>query len=420
MNAKTGEHFSALARRLREPPISWLIRLALERRGLISLAAGLTDNATLPAAELERLARRILSRPATARAALQYGTTIGLPALRRHLLRYWRQQDGEAADAVAVGPDDVIVTTGSQQLLYLIAEVLCDPGDVVLVEDPTYFVYLGIVEALGVQAAGFSGLEALKGRLARLHRQGRLRRLKLLYLVTYFQNPTGHTWSLEEKREALEIARHYERAAGHPIYIVEDAAYRDLRFEGADVPSFKSLDGGNARVAYTNTLTKPFATGLKTGYGILPPPLMRAVLCSKGNHDFGSANFLQTLLARAFADGVYQRHLPRIAAAYRAKRDAMLAELGAAFPASARWKTPGGGLYVWVELERRVGTGLTSRLFKRALQAGVLYVPGEICYCADAAREVPRHCLRLSFGAPSTRQIRAGIRRLASALPVAG
>src|SRR5262249_8302054 len=154
-------------------------------------------------------------------------------------------------------------------------------------------------------------------------------RLKLVYLCTYFQNPTGHTWSIDAKREALAVVKYYERKAGHPIYILEDAAYRDLRFEGDDVPSFKSLDPGNARVLYTNTLTKPFATGIKLGYGILPKAVMQAVLRSKSNHDFGTSNFLQTLLARAFADGVYDRHLPKIAAGYRAKRDAMCEELDA-------------------------------------------------------------------------------------------
>jgi 2-aminoadipate transaminase len=169
-------------------------------------------------------------------------------------------------------------------------------------------------------------------------------------------------------------------------------------------------------VAYTNTLTKPFATGIKLGYGLLPQPLMRAVLRSKGNHDFGSSNFLQTILARALAEGRYDRHLPRIAAAYRRKRDAMIEALDASFPNTARYQTPQGGLYVWVELDGATRTGAGSRLFKRALAAGVLYVPGEMCYCADPARKVPRHCMRLSFGAPAIPQIQKGIRLLADAL----
>jgi 2-aminoadipate transaminase len=203
-----------------------------------------------------------------------------------------------------------------------------------------------------------------------------------------------------------------ERAAGHPIQIVEDAAYRDLRFEGEDVPSFKSLD---ARVAYANTLTKPFATGIKLGYGILPAPLMCAVLRSKGNHDFGTSNFLQAILARALTEGLYDRHLPKIAAAYRRKRDVMVAELQTRLPA-AQYEIPHGGLYVWAKLPDRIKTGVKSRLFKRALDAGVLYVPGELCFSRDPSRPVPQNCMRLSFGAARVEQIKKGIRLLADAL----
>ncbi|MGD0650177.1 MAG: PLP-dependent aminotransferase family protein [Verrucomicrobiia bacterium] len=462
-------HFSALAKRSSEPPISWLMKLALDRPDLISLAVGFTDNETLPVEEVGALTRAILQRPKTARAALQYGTTIGLLQLRRELLRRWQKQDGISKSRITT--DDIVVTDGSQQLLYLVSEVLCDPGDIVIVEDPTYFVYLGIVEAMGIRAVGFapfdpavgrlcesapaptplrrSGLQHLESRLQDLKRRRLLSRLKMLYLVTYFQNPTGRTWSLEMRRELLAIVKHYERAAGHPIYIVEDAAYRDLRFEGDPaVAGFKSLDLRNERVIYTNTLTKPFATGFRLGYGILPPSLGRAVLRSKGNHDFGTSNFLQTILARALAEGLYDCHQPVIAAAYRRKRDAMIEELGKVGQASSlssrgtgilpvhqpergragspshktgrmptlRFNKPHGGMYIWVELDPGVNTGVKSRLFKRALDAGVLYVPGEMCYCNDPSRTIPQNCMRLSFGAPTIQQIQKGIRLLANAL----
>lgn len=398
------------------------MKLALEKRDLISLAVGFTDNETLPVAETSELIDRVLRKPQSARAALQYGTTQGLPSLRQELLRWWRQQDGFHAGGVSrlITADDFLVTNGSQQLLYLVSEVLCDPGDIVLVEDPTYFVYLGIVEAMGVRTFGFDSLAVLKSRFQFMKSHGLLPRLKLLYLVTYFQNPTGRTWSLEEKREAMRVVKHYERAAGHPIYILEDAAYRDLRFEGEDAPSFKSIDPGNKRVLYTNTLTKPFATGLKVGYGILPPAVMRSVLRAKGNHDFGTSNFAQTILARALAEGFYQQHVRKIAAAYRRKRDAMVEELRASFPSTARYEIPRGGLYVWVELSSRVKTGATSRLFRRAREAGVLYVPGEMCHCHDPTRRIPTNGMRLSFGAVPIAQIRRGVRLLADVIRQSG
>ena len=392
------------------------MKLTLERPQLISLAAGFTDNATLPAEEVNRITREILRRPKTAQSALQYGTTIGLPQLRRELLGRWQQQDRYVRQRSPVTSDHIVVTNGSQQLLYLVTEVLCDPGDIVLVEDPTYFVYLGIVQAMGLRPFGFDSVAALESKLEHLKRQRLLPRLKLLYLITYFQNPTGRTWSLEDKREAMAVVRRYERAAGHPIYIVEDAAYRDMRLEGKDVPSFKMLDPRNERVVYANTLTKPFATGIKIGYGILPAALMRAVLNSKGNHDFGSSNFLQAILARALATGVYERHLAAVAAAYRLKRDAMIQALDRFLSTSIRYHQPRGGLYIWLELDAGTRTGASSKLFRRALDAGVLYVPGEMCFCNDPTRPIPRNCIRLSFGAPGPKQIRQGIKLLADSI----
>ncbi|MCX7886089.1 MAG: PLP-dependent aminotransferase family protein [Verrucomicrobiae bacterium] len=380
------------------------MKLALERPGLISLAVGFTDAGTLPTAEVGAIVRELSREPVRAQAALQYGTTAGLYELRCELARRCER----------ARPDEIIVTNGSQQLLYLVAEVLCDPGDIVLVEDPTYFVFLGIVEARGLQTFGFSGLVELERKLEMLRQRRRLQRLKFLYLVSYFQNPTGQTWSLEAKREVLALLRHYERFAGHPIFLLEDAAYRDLRFEGADVPSFRALD--TRRVLYAGTLTKPFATGMRVGYGVLPAPLRQHVLRAKGNHDFGTSNFLQVVLARALASGLYDRHLPVLARAYRRKRDVMLEALKRNFPATARYQPPRGGLYVWVELAPACCTGVRSRLFQRALDAGVLYVPGEMCYAADPTRLVPRNAMRLSFGAPSVGDIQRGVELLAAAI----
>ena len=140
-------------------------------------------------------------------------------------------------------PERLLITSGSQQLLYMTTEALCDEGDIVLVEDPTYFVYLGILQSRGLRARGVrlerDGLDLahLEKVLTSLKRRGELRRVKMLYLVSYFQNPTGVTTSFEKKRGVLKLLKKFERAAGHPIYLLEDAAYRELRFAGQDVPS---------------------------------------------------------------------------------------------------------------------------------------------------------------------------------------
>jgi len=408
---------SSLARRCSDPPISWLMKLTLDRPELISLAAGFTDNESLPVAELRALVADLERHDAAARAALQYGTTVGDPELRRLTLERLRAQDGLPPGA-ALTPDDVVITNGSQQLLYLVSEVLCDPGDIVLVEDPTYFVYLGICEALGLEARpvrmetdGIS-LADLRNVLDDLQASDRIQHLKLAYLVTYFQNPTSRTTSLEKKREAFAMLRACEKAAGHPVFVLEDAAYRDLRFEGPDTPSLMTLDTAHERVVYANTYTKPFATGLKVGYGVLPRPLRRPVARSKGNQDFGTANFNQRLIALAMKTGVYARHLPALQTAYRRRRDLMNAALRRHLPPCVRWQEVRGGLYYWAELPERADTSRDGPIFRAALEAGVLYVPGDLCFAKTPSRPRPRNCMRLSFGGTPSLQIEEGIRRL--------
>src|SRR5262249_43232424 len=156
----------------------------------------------------------------------------------------------------------------SQQLLYMLTECLCDPGDIVLVEDPTYFVYLGIVQSQGFRCRGIRfapdgiDLSHLEHTLENLRSRGELKRVKLLYLVSYSQNPTGVTTAFAKKAGALAVLRRFERAAGHPIYLLEDAAYRELRFSGDDVASALTAEGADERVIYTGTYSKPFATGV--------------------------------------------------------------------------------------------------------------------------------------------------------------
>ena len=241
---------------------------ALAKPHLISLAAGFTDNETLPLAEARELLADLLRSSKAGRAALQYGTTAGDPFLRRLTSRHLRTLDGVRAGAPAYSPERMVITSGSQQMLYMVIEALCDPRDIVLVEDPTYFVLLGILQSHGLGARGIrlehNGLDLaqLETVLQRLKRTGELRRVKLLYLVSYFQNPTGTTTTFDKKAGALELLRHYESAAGHPIYLLEDAAYRELRFGDGEIKSALAVRGCSERVVCTGTYSKPFATGV--------------------------------------------------------------------------------------------------------------------------------------------------------------
>ncbi len=421
-----------MGRRTAPPPISWLMQTALSRPQLISLAAGFTDNATLPVEISRRLLNRVLRSPQTGRPALQYGITAGETRLRRLTAQHLQKIDTVAATpssqarrrgvAATHSPDRVMITGGSQQLLYMTLEALCDEGDIVLVEDPTYFVFLSILQSRGLRARGVrlkrDGLDLahLETVLQRLKKSGELRRVKALYLISYFQNPTGVTTSFEKKRGALKLLKQFERAAGHPIYLLEDAAYRELRFNGPDIKSALMVPGAADRVIYTGTYSKPYAPGARVGFGLLPEPLFTAVQRIKGNHDFGTANLLQQLLAGALETGLYDRHVAKIEKRYGQKARVMKQALAEHFPPNVEIWEAGGGLYFWARLPKNVSTGVKSRVFQTALKNDVLYVPGELCYAADPARKTPDHEMRLSFGSASEKNIRKGIKQLGTVL----
>ncbi len=413
---------SQLGRRTAAPPISWLMGLTLARPRLISLAAGFTDSASLPVREARALLDEILRSPRTGRAALQYGTTLGDPSLRRLTAEHLRQLDGVGGRSKAYSPERMIITSGSQQLLYMVTEALCDPGDIVLVEDPTYFVYASILQSHAVQARGVrlgrDGFDPahLEQILTGLARTGELHRLKLFYLVSYHQNPTGITTTFARKVEALKMLKRFEPGAGHPLYLLEDAAYRELRFHGEEVASALAAGRLGEQVILAGTYSKPFATGARVGFGFLPEPVFSAVTRIKGNHDFGTSNLLQQLLARALASGRYAEHRKLLRRRYARKAAVMRQALERHFPAAVEWWAPEGGLYFWVRLPRKVPSGLNSQLFTAALARDVLYVPGELCYADDPTRRKPDHELRLSFGGASETNIREGIKRLGGVL----
>lgn len=408
---------SSKSRRTTDSPINFYIQKALETPDLISLAAGLVDEASLPCEAVAQACQAVLLDPQRGPAALQYGSTQGLLRLREQVLHLLCQADGCSPHELKLSPDDVILTTGSQQLLYLLAEVLLDPGDIVLTEAPSYFVFHSVLQSHGVKVLGVPVdeeglcLSALEELLDQLSRQGAAERVKLLYTVDYFQNPTGWTLAAERRPHLVELVQRFSRR--QRVLLVEDAAYRELRYEGPDVPSLKSLDRDNRWVVYAGTFSKPCAPGLKCGYALVPSELREPLLHLKGNHDFGSAHFVQHLLAELIDRGEYQRQRERLCPLYRHKRDVMLEELEASLgqEAGVRWSRPAGGLYVWLSFAD-LDTGPQGALAQAAWEEGVLYVPGEFAYLSAEGERPPHHACRLSFGVATAAQIREGVRRL--------
>jgi 2-aminoadipate transaminase len=407
---------SQRAQRTPEPPISWLMKYALDHPNCISLAAGFVDTETLPIRPVQASVDDLMSNPATGRAALQYGTTIGLPDLRRQIVERLAADDGITEAANRVTADNVIVTSGSQQLLFLISDVLLNPGDIVLLGGPSYFVYMGILHSMGVtgRTVPMDGdgmdVDRLEQTLAEIDQAGQLGRVKLVYDVSYFQNPMGVSLSLPRRKRMLEVVQKFSR--DHRIFILEDAAYKELRFTDQGLPPIKKFDTSNEWVLYTSTFCKPFSAGMKTGFGVLPAEVLEPVLRQKGNHDFGSANLLQMIISRAIARGDYDRHLAVVRAGYREKACVMGSAIRAHFPPQTKWYEPAGGIYIWAELPAEVPTGPNSEFFTKALARVVLYVPGDFCFYPDPQFAPCRSGMRLSYGVADSATVAEGIRRL--------
>jgi 2-aminoadipate transaminase len=397
------------------------MQMALSNPDLVSLAAGFVDQSTLPIAVSAREVAGLASDRAEGRRALQYGTTIGDLGLRERLVGLIESSEGVPAGRFAHVLPRTVVTTGSQQLLYLVAEALLDPGDIVLVESPTYFVFLGVLESRGARAIGVEtdeeGLvpEALDETLAELEAEGHLDRVKLIYTVSEHSNPSGISLAAERRGAIVGIARKW--SVRHRIFILEDSAYRGLTFEGREPPSVWSHDHEGDTVILARTFSKTFSPGLKTGYGVLPAGLVEPVLRLKCNHDFGTSNFNQVLFERLIADGSYARQVATLVSTYRSKRDVMLDALEEHLGPmeGVSWTRPSGGLYIWLTLPEDVDAGLAGPFFQRCLSEGVLYVPGAYAFAAEPGA-VPHHHARLCYGVPGEADLVEGVRRLAKAL----
>lgn len=400
-----------------DQPISYFLEQAVQNPGLISLAAGMVDPLTVPGHAIRHALDELLADPTAASAAFQYGTTQGLLGLRDRLLRDQVALDGVTADELSLSARDVVITTGSQQLLYLLMEVLCDPGDLVLTETPTYYGYLIILKALGLRSVGVPmdneglNLDALEERLRMMQRSGEIERLRLIYVCDYFQNPSGLSLSPSRRQRLVELAKRY--STSRPLYIIEDAAYRELRYDGPDVPSLKRYDEDNTHVILALSFSKTLSPGLKTGYGILPRELVTPVVGVKSGQDFGSNNLSQHLIDRLLHSGAYEKHVAAMCPVYREKRDLLMQALERAFARwpQVRWTRPDGGLYVWLTFPEGVDAG--SALVEAAVRCGVLYVPG--AFCSPDAGQLQRHA-RLCFAPVPSDQLGEAMRRLASAL----
>lgn len=369
--------------------------LALTARPeVISFAGGLPAAELFDAEAIRAAFDRVLAE--SPREALQYSTTEGDPRLRA----------ATAARLTARGlptdPGELLVTGGSQQALTLLATALLEPGDVVLVENPTYLAALQCFSFAGARIVSVPGDEdgldpaALDALVER-------ERPKLLYTIPTFQNPTGRTLPAERRRAVAEIA---ERRG---LWIVEDDPYGELRFAGEPVPWIASHPEAADRTVLLGSYSKIMAPGLRLGWLRAPGALRRACVIAKQAADLHTPTVTQMAAARYLSDTDLDAHLARVRDAYGERRDALLAGLGDALPDGSRWNRPEGGMFVWAALPQ--GYDATERL-RVAVEHDVAYVPGAPFFAAapDPA------AMRLSFVTHTPDEIAEGLRRLAKAL----
>ncbi|QDT94737.1 aminotransferase-like domain-containing protein [Gimesia aquarii] len=410
-------------------PISFLMQQGVENPGVLSLAAGLVDQNSLPVELTKKSFDHLFSNPKAARAALQYGTTAGSLSLRSLLLSHVSNLEEKSARELGITVDNIIVTTGSQQYLSLLGEVLLDPGDICLVAAPTYFVFLGVLQGLGARIVSIETdefgmrMDSLESTLGILESQGQLERVKMIYLVSDYENPSGISLSQDRRGQVVEIAQTWSKQ--QKIFILEDLAYRELCYDGPVVPSIRSFDSTGETVILTQTFSKSFSPGLRVGFGVAPKEVCAAICDKKGNDDFGSTNMSQQVLATALRENFYYEHVENLREVYREKRNCMLEAADTYFSniPGVRWVHPNGGLYVWMTLPNNIETGFASPLFQKAIHEDkVMYVPGELCYATDQKLDfdkqppIQKNHMRLTFGVQNHEGIQEGMKRLAKAV----
>lgn len=378
--------FSKRAQQLQSSAIREILKVTM-RPEIISFAGGLPSPLTFPVEQMRAAFDRVLS--SQGKVALQYGPSDGYAPLREWIA------DSLSTDGVKIFPDQVLMTSGSQQALDLLGKVLIDEGSKVLVETPSY---LGALQAFSVYGPDFvsvptddSGL--LPEAVAAVGQDA-----CLLYALPNFQNPTGRTLSIE-RRAAL-----VETCARMGLPLIEDDPYGALSYRAEPLPKMLTMNPGG--VIHMGSFSKVLTPGIRLGYVVAPVALTRKLEQAKQAADLHTAQLTQMVVHEVIKDGFLTTHIPTIRKLYSDQCQAMLAALTEFFPAGASWTKPEGGMFIWVTLPRHIDT---MQLLDEAVAQNVAFVPGAPFY----ANEPEHNTLRLSFVTVPPEKIREGVARLA-------
>ncbi len=395
MSINTEEFYSVLASKMKASAIREILKL-VQNQEVISLAGGMPDPATFPVKEIKEISQNIFTKKSA--QALQYSTTEGLAELRQCILDYLAK-DGNNGEL-----ENIIISSGSQQGLDLVGKTFLNPGDIAIVELPSYLAALNAFHSYGGELVGIPmdeegmQMDILEKELIRLKDESK--KVKFIYTISNFQNPAGVTMSLARRKKIIEIARKFD------LFIVEDNPYEKLRFEGKPIPSIYSLEN-NGYVVSLGTFSKILCPGLRLAWVLGNEEIIGKMAILKQATDLCTSILSQLIAYEYFQLGKLEENIKSNIQIYKKKRDVMLNALEKYFPKEATWTKPQGGFFVFATLPEYIDAG---EMFKEAIEENVAYVPGAPFF-ADAKGQ---NTMRLSFCFPSVEDIDIGIKRLGS------
>lgn len=376
---------------MRRSQIRELLSVAT-RPEIISFAGGFPSPETFPVEELKGIMQDVLDTEGA--AALQYGGTDGVLALRKEIAHLYKRDEN-----LDVAPENILITTASQQALDLICRVFIDPGDVIVCGLPTYLAALQSVWSYQGQPYGLRHNDGLAEACNVLCATGK--KPKFLYSIPDFQNPSGETMTLEERKYVVEVARKYD------LLIVEDTPYKNIRFSGETLPSMYSM--APDRVILVGTFSKTFVPGFRLGWIVAGHEVVDRINVAKQSADLCTPVFNQMVAARYLSSGAYDENLKKTCALYKRKKDLMIKSFEEFMPEGVSWTNPDGGLFLFLRLPEQYDT---RELFDLAIKENVAFVLGEAFHSDGSGKNT----MRMNFSFASDEKIVEGVRRLAAAI----
>lgn len=399
MGDKWEELFSHRAQQMKASDIRELLKL-VQQHDIISFAGGLPNPLAFPTKEIGEITQDILNNDAA--NALQYGPTEGIKPLRQKIAERMQKKGIECDES------QVIVTTGSQQILDLVSKVFLNRKDIAIASAPSYLAglsafmsYEGKVEQTPMDSQGML-TDVLRERIHSIHRHGG--NIKFIYVLPTFHNPAGVTMPEKRRKDVIDIAKDYD------LLIVEDDPYSELRYTGTELKPIKAFDD-EGRVIYTSTFSKILTPGLRVGWSVADPEITRKIVIAKQATDLCTSTFNQYIAYEYMARGYIDKHIPKIKELYGRKMRIMLDAMKKYFPKSVKWTEPEGGMFIWASLPN-AGKIDTREMLKEALVEKVAYVPGTGFYVDGSGK----NCMRLNFTHPEDNDIVTGIKRLAKVI----